>query len=114
MEQTTQEVLRKELTGEDYEKRIESIRRFERQLTDNGYLVLKFFMQIDKEEQKLRMDKLCSSQDTRWRVSEFDKWQQDMMPNCLTGKSLFIQRRVQNLERNHRLRLEERNTLFKD
>ena len=46
MEQTTQEVLRKELTGEDYEKRIESIRRFERQLTDNGYLVLKFFMQI--------------------------------------------------------------------
>ena len=54
MEQTTQEVLRKELTGEDYEKRIESIRRFERQLTDNGYLVLKFFMQIDKEEQKFR------------------------------------------------------------
>lgn len=71
MEQTTQEVLRKELTGEDYEKRIESIRRFERQLTDNGYLVLKFFMQINKEEQKLRMDKLCSSQDTRWRVSEY-------------------------------------------
>ena len=82
MEQTTQEVLRKELTGEDYEKRIESIRRFERQLTDNGYLVLKFFMQIDKEEQKLRMDKLCSSQDTRWRVSEFDKWQQEHYRKC--------------------------------
>lgn len=82
MEQTTQEVLRKELTGEDYEKRIESIRRFERQLTDNGYLVLKFFMQINKEEQKLRMDKLCSSQDTRWRVSEFDKWQQEHYRKC--------------------------------
>lgn len=82
MEQTTQEVLRKELTGEDYEKRIESIRRFERQLTDNGYLVLKFFMQIDKEEQKFRMDKLCSSQDTRWRVSEFDKWQQEHYRKC--------------------------------
>ena len=27
------------------------VRHFERQLTDNGYLVLKFFMQIDKEEQ---------------------------------------------------------------
>ena len=82
MEQTTQEVLRKELTGEDYEKRIESIRRFERQLTDNGYLVLKFFMQIDKEEQKFRMDKLCSSQDTRWRVSEFDKCQQEHYRKC--------------------------------
>ena len=74
--------VKKELTGEDYEKRIESIRRFERQLTDNGYLVLKFFMQIDKEEQKFRMDKLCSSQDTRWRVSEFDKWQQEHYRKC--------------------------------
>ena len=39
-------------------------------------------MQIDKEEQKFRMDKLCSSQDTRWRVSEFDKWQQEHYRKC--------------------------------
>ena len=32
-------------------KKIESVRRFERQLTDNRYLVLKFFMHIDREEQ---------------------------------------------------------------
>lgn len=82
MEQTTQEVLNKKLEGEDYEKRIESIRRFERQLTDNGYLVLKFFMHIDKEEQKERMDRLCASKDTRWRVSDFDKWQQEHYHKC--------------------------------
>lgn len=82
MEQTTQEVLNKKLNGEDYEKRIESIRRFERQLTDNGYLVLKFFMHIDKEEQKERMDRLCASKDTRWRVSDFDKWQQEHYHKC--------------------------------
>ena len=41
--------------GAEYEKRIESIRRFERQLTDNGYLVLKFFMHIEKEEQDSRI-----------------------------------------------------------
>ena len=39
MEQTTEEVLRKKLTEAEYEKRIESVRRFERQLTDNGYPV---------------------------------------------------------------------------
>ena len=32
---------------------------FERQLTDNGYLVLKFFMQIDRDEQK-RREKITS------------------------------------------------------
>ena len=40
MEQTVKEVLNGELEGDAYERRIESIRRFERQLTDNGYLVL--------------------------------------------------------------------------
>ena len=53
----------RELEGDAYERRIESIRRFERQLTDNGYLVLKFFMEIDKDEQEKRMKKLLSAQD---------------------------------------------------
>ena len=41
MEQTVKEVLNGELEGDAYERRIESIRRFEMQLTDNGYLDLK-------------------------------------------------------------------------
>ena len=75
MEQTVKEVLNGELEGDAYERRIESIRRFERQLTDNGYLVLKFFMEIDKDEQEKRMKKLLSKDDTKWRVTGFDKWQ---------------------------------------
>ena len=64
LEQTAKEVLEGSMSGEAYEKRTESIRRFERQLTDNGYLVLKFFMEIDKDEQKKRMKKLLDSHDT--------------------------------------------------
>ena len=82
MEQTVKEVLNGELEGEDYEKRIESIKRFERQLTDNVYLVLKFFMQIDKEEQEKRMKKLLSKGDTKWRVTSFDKWQNKHYKKC--------------------------------
>ena len=82
MEQTTKDVLKGDLSGEDYEKRIESIRRFERQLTDNGYLVLKFFMEIDKEEQKTRMQKLLDKPDTSWRVTGFDKWQNEHYKKC--------------------------------
>ena len=75
MEQSGMDVLTGDLEGDLYEKRIESIRRFERQLTDNGYLVLKFFMQIDKDEQGKRMEKLLGKEDTKWRVTGADKWQ---------------------------------------
>ncbi len=81
MEQTVKEVLNGELEGDAYERRIESIRRFERQLTDNGYL-LKFFMEIDKDEQEKRMKKLLSKDDTKWRVTGFDKWQNKHYKKC--------------------------------
>ncbi len=83
MEETTKECLAGELSDEDYVKRIDSIKRFERQLTDNGYLVLKFFMHIEKKEQDERMGMLLADKDTRWRVSEFDKWQNEHYKKCL-------------------------------
>ena len=76
------DVLTGDLEGDLYEKRIESIRRFERQLTDNGYLVLKFFMQIDKDEQGKRMEKLLGKEDTKWRVTGADKWQHKHYKKC--------------------------------
>ena len=82
MEQITGEVLKKEISDSEYEKRIESIRRFERQLTDNGYLVLKFFMHIEKEEQDTRLKKLVEEEDTRWRVAKFDRWQNEHYGKC--------------------------------
>ena len=57
MEQTCKDCLNG-LEEEAYTQRIESIKHFERQLTDNGYLVLKFFMEIDKKEQTSRMEHL--------------------------------------------------------
>ena len=54
MDEVTKGRLRGELSDKQYAERIESIKRFERQLTDNGYLVLKLFFQIGKKEQKQR------------------------------------------------------------
>ncbi|WP_294580373.1 polyphosphate:AMP phosphotransferase [uncultured Thomasclavelia sp.] len=61
----------------DYEKRIVSIQRFERTLVDNGYLVIKFFFHISKNEQAKRMKKLLKHKNTNWRVSDEDLWQND-------------------------------------
>ena len=42
MSEVTREKLRGELSEQEYKRKIESIKRFERQLTDNGYLLMKF------------------------------------------------------------------------
>ena len=82
MSEVTRQKLRAELSDEQYNKRVESIKRFERQLTDNGYLLLKFFFDIDKKEQKKRLNKLKEDKNTKWRVSEHDKWQNKHYDEC--------------------------------
>ena len=49
-----------------------SINTFERQLADDGTLILKFFLHISKKEQKKRLDFLASKKETAWRVSKTD------------------------------------------
>jgi len=59
-----------------FEEKIEcydEINTFERQLTDDGYIIIKFFLHISKKEQKQRFDKLLSDKNTAWRVTEKDK-----------------------------------------
>lgn len=67
----------------EYEMRIDSIRRFERQLTDNGYLVMKFFFHISEKEQKKRIENLLKDIDTVWRVNANDKWQNKHYGKCM-------------------------------
>ncbi len=45
---------------------------FERQLADGGALIIKFFLHIDKHEQKRRFKKLESKKETSWRVTKED------------------------------------------
>ncbi len=67
--------LRREITKKQYKEIIRSVNEFERQLRDGGYLVLKLFLHIDKEEQKERLAALRDSHETEWRVTENDLWQ---------------------------------------
>ncbi|MCR5216273.1 MAG: polyphosphate:AMP phosphotransferase [Lachnospiraceae bacterium] len=60
------------LTKKEYEKQVTSIRQFERQLVDNGYLLVKFFLEIDEEEQKKRLGGLADRKNTKYRVSDYD------------------------------------------
>ena len=83
MEEVTGLRLRGKLEKKEYEMRLDSIRRFERQLTDNGYLVMKFFFHISKKEQKKRIKNLLEDIDTAWRVGANDKWQNKHYEKCM-------------------------------
>lgn len=82
MDEVTKMRLQGKVDEKAYEIRIASIRRFERQLTDNGYLVIKLFFQISEKEQKKRIESLLSDIDTSWRVGENDKWQNKHYEKC--------------------------------
>ena len=83
MSDITGRCLHEGIENKTYRLRIDSIRRFERQLTDNGYLLMKFFCHISHKEQKRRIDGLLNDIDTKWRVSEGDKWQNKNYDKCM-------------------------------
>nr|WP_294491590.1 polyphosphate:AMP phosphotransferase [uncultured Mediterraneibacter sp.] len=50
-----------------------SINSFEEQLSEDGSLIIKLFLDIDRKEQKKRFDKLAKNKETAWRVSQGDR-----------------------------------------
>ncbi len=75
MTQVTREYATGELDEETYRAHLKSINNLERQLYDNGYLLVKMFLHISQKEQKKRVKALCKSKNTKWRVSDEDVYQ---------------------------------------
>ena len=82
MQEVTDGILDGTLSEKDYARRIQSINTTERQLTDNGYLVMKFFFNISKKEQAKRLLALKANKNTRWRVDEDDIWENEHYKEC--------------------------------
>ena len=83
MDQTIREYQSGSFSVKEYERRLEEIRVFERQLCDNGYLLVKLFLHIGQEEQHKRIRHLMKNPDTSWRVSGHDHWQSRHYEQCL-------------------------------
>jgi len=60
------------LTINELHSTYRDINFFERQLTDDAYVIIKFFIHIDKKEQKKRFKKLEKNKSTNWRVTKKD------------------------------------------
>ena len=61
-----------QVKGRRLRQAFEDIRSFERQLADEGVIIVKCFLHISKKEQKRRFDVLRGSAATAWRVTKDD------------------------------------------
>ena len=60
----------------DWREAYEDIEQFERQLADSGYVILKFWLHIDKKEQRRRFKRLAKDPSTAWKIDRGD-WRQN-------------------------------------
>jgi PPK2 family polyphosphate:nucleotide phosphotransferase len=76
------EYLGRKLPGGDrdasfWEKRYDDINRFERHLVRNGTLILKFFLNVSKKEQKRRFLERLDNPEKHWKFSAADLAERD-------------------------------------
>lgn len=71
--------LPKQLIGKDiWQQRFDDIRAFERHLARNGTLILKFFLNVSKEEQRRRFLDRIDEPAKRWKFSMSDIVERDL------------------------------------
>ncbi|MBN1411634.1 MAG: polyphosphate:AMP phosphotransferase [Spirochaetales bacterium] len=81
----------RELSGRELSETYNDIKAFESQLTNDGYLLIKFFLHISKNEQKNRMKKLEKDKATSWRVTKKDWKHHKMYETLLTTFQRMIE-----------------------
>jgi polyphosphate:AMP phosphotransferase len=64
-----------ELGARGWRNLCEDVASFERQLADDGAVILKFWLHISKKEQGRRFSKLLADPLTAWQVTKEDRWQ---------------------------------------
>jgi polyphosphate kinase 2 (PPK2 family) len=67
---------RRQLDPVTWRARCEDIVSFERLLSDDGAVIMKFWLHISKQEQHRRFRKLLATPVTAWQVTDEDRWQQ--------------------------------------
>lgn len=61
-----------DITAQFWEKRFEQINNFEKQISDNGTVILKFYLHLGKEEQRQRLLRRLNKEKHNWKFSPGD------------------------------------------
>lgn len=61
-----------DITPKFWEKRMKQIKNFEKHITENGIIVLKFYLHLSKEEQRQRLLRRLEEENHNWKFSPGD------------------------------------------
>lgn len=75
-----------------WEKRYNQINEFERMLAEEGTTILKFYLHIDEEEQKRRLQARLADPDKRWKFSQDDIRERALWPEYLQAYNAVLSR----------------------
>jgi PPK2 family polyphosphate:nucleotide phosphotransferase len=75
-----------------WEERFEDIRNFEKYLNRNGTIVIKFFLNVSKEEQKKRFIERIDDQDKNWKFSTSDAKERGFWDDYMNAYQDLIQK----------------------
>jgi PPK2 family polyphosphate:nucleotide phosphotransferase len=70
---------------ETWRRRYEHINAFERALVEEGTTILKFFLHIDLEEQKRRLQARLDEPDKRWKFAKGDLKERELWPKYMAA-----------------------------
>jgi PPK2 family polyphosphate:nucleotide phosphotransferase len=80
------------VTESIWEQRFEDIRNFEKYLNRNGTIVIKFFLNVSKEEQKKRFIERIDDQDKNWKFSTSDAKERGFWDDYMNAYQDLIQK----------------------
>lgn len=73
-----------DITPEFWDNRLEQITNFEKHLTQNGTIVLKFYFHMSKDEQKKRLLKRLLDEEHQWKFSPGDLKERERWDDYMT------------------------------
>jgi len=75
----------KKVNDDFWKARYESIRNFEKHLTENGTIILKFFLHVSEEEQKERLIERINDPSKNWKFSSADLTERDLWKKYMSA-----------------------------
>jgi PPK2 family polyphosphate:nucleotide phosphotransferase len=77
---------------ETWQRRYRHINEWERMLTDEGTTIIKFFLYIDRDEQRERLQARLDERDKRWKFSKADLGERDLWPDYIQAFEEALER----------------------
>lgn len=79
-------------TDKEYKSFFKEVELFEKMLTDSGFIILKYYLDISKKEQKSRLNARKTDPLKQWKISPIDKKAQKYWKDYSIARNAMLQR----------------------